>query len=116
MKVCGEHKEREQQREHVASSSISVQLQGKVERVVHIRYQQRSGRKGVTTVEGLSPKLDLKKLATRMKRKWSVGATLKEDTDEGTVMQLQGDLRRQVKVFLVEQGLVKKTHVRLHGD
>ena len=35
---------------------------------VHIRIQQRNGRKSITTVAGLSPELDLKKILRALKK------------------------------------------------
>jgi len=101
---------------HVATGEApSVALQRSAEDVLHIRYQQRSGRKGVTTVEGLPRTLDFKALATRMKRLWSTSAAVREHADKGTVIQIQGDRRREVSAFVVEQRLVRKAQVRVHG-
>ncbi|PPD74088.1 hypothetical protein GOBAR_DD28979 [Gossypium barbadense] len=53
---------------------------------VHIRIQQRNGRKNLTTVEEL-----------------------------GKIIQLQGDQRKKVAHFLVNAGIVKKEQIKIHG-
>merc|ERR1712013_610832 len=82
---------------------------------VHIRYTQRNGRKGVTTIVGLPQTIEFKPLATRMKKKWSTNATVFEDAQMGTIIQLQGDRRKEVGLFVVEEGFVLKAQVRVHG-
>jgi len=100
----------------VGVSSNAVQaLKRKAETAVHIRYQQRNGRKGVTTVAGLPSTIDFKPLATRMKRKWCTNATVMEDEEMGKVIQIQGDLRHEIGVFVVKEGFVEKAQVKVHG-
>jgi len=83
---------------------------------VHLSYQQRNGRKGVTMVVGLRSTLRFKKLVKAMKREWSTGATIVEDEKIGTVIQLQGDLRRVVGPFLSKLNIVETSQVTVHGD
>jgi len=83
---------------------------------VHIRYQQRSGRKGVTLVVGLRSTLRLKKLVNAMKREWATGATIVEHEKIGPIIQLQGDRRRVVGPFLSALNVVEASQVTVHGD
>merc|ERR1712087_252001 len=99
----------------VCRQNSEKELKGKTESMVHIRYQQRSGRKGVTTVAGLPRTIEFKPLAKRMKKKWSTNATLMDCEEMGMVIQLQGDLRHEIGVFVVKEGLVEKAQVRVHG-
>lgn len=82
---------------------------------VHIRFQQRSGRKGVTTVQGLNQRLDFDKLNKEFKKRWGCAGTIIQDKEAGIVIQLQGDQRDHLKEFLVEEKLTKVEHLRLHG-
>src|SRR5207244_5046435 len=71
---------------------------------VDIRVQQRNGKKCLTLVEGLSHELDLKRILSTMKKKFSTNGTLlKKDKDSSSqILQLQGDKRQDVCNFLVE--------------
>ncbi|EHB15985.1 Eukaryotic translation initiation factor 1 [Heterocephalus glaber] len=55
---------------------------------IHIRIQQRNGRKTLTTVQGI---------------------------EHGEVIQLQGDQRKNIRQFLVETGLAKDDQLEVHG-
>jgi len=72
------------------------------EAAVHIRVQQRNGRKSLTTVQGLPQKLDKKKILKALKKDFCCNGTVVEDNELGSVLQLQGDQRKNVSQFLVE--------------
>jgi len=82
---------------------------------VHIRIQQRNGRKSITTVAGLSPELDLKKILRALKKEFSCNGTVLEDEQEGQILQMQGDQRNNAAKFLTEQGICAKESVKVHG-
>ena len=69
--------------------------------IIHIRYQQRNGKKGLTLVEGLAKDLDLKKILKFMKKKLSTNGGLIGDP-ENLVVMVQGDKRENVRKFLVD--------------
>lgn len=77
---------------------------------IDIRLQQRNGRKTITLIEGLPESFDLKKLLTHFKKTFSTNGTI-----QGSVMQLQGDQRQNVKGFLVRNKLCEENEIRLHG-
>jgi len=81
---------------------------------IHIRIQQRNGRKTLTTLQGLSEEYDAKKLLKAFKKEFACNGTLVEDEKMGKVIQLQGDQRIKVLNFLVENGIEKST-VKVHG-
>jgi translation initiation factor 1 len=60
---------------------------------VHIRIQQRNGRKSLTTVQGLAIDLDLKKILKALKKTYSTNGTILIDEDGGEIIQLQGELQ-----------------------
>ncbi|MCJ1421738.1 Eukaryotic translation initiation factor eIF-1 [Xylographa parallela] len=85
---------------------------------IHIRIQQRNGRKTLTTVQGLPKIFDQKKILKVIKKKFACNGTIVVDTEMGEVIQLQGDQRKDVQEFLVDKkeglGLDAKT-IKVHG-
>lgn len=110
--------------------------------LVHIRIQQRSGRKTLTTVQGLSAEYDLKKIVrackkvgpsvsrdfsrtiqvTRVSRvvippvqEFACNGTVVEHAEYGEVLQLQGDQRENICQWLTKSGLAKPEQLKVHG-
>ncbi|XP_037357840.1 eukaryotic translation initiation factor 1-like [Talpa occidentalis] len=82
---------------------------------IHIRIQQRSGRKTVTTVQGITDDYDKKKPVKGFKKKFACNGTVIEHPDYGEVIQLQGDQHNNKCQFLVEPGLGKDDQLKAHG-
>lgn len=84
---------------------------------VHIRIQQRNGRKTLTTVQGLPKKFDQKKILKVIKKKFACNGTIVNDTEMGEVIQLQGDQRKDVQEFLIDkEGLeLDPKTIKVHG-
>ena len=82
---------------------------------VHIRVQQRNGRKCVTTVQGLADDLDLKKILKYVKKMFNTNGTVVKGDEMGDVIQLQGDQRKNIYRFLTEFNIVPKTQITEHG-
>ena len=59
------------------------------EGLVHIRIQQRNGRKTLTTVQGLSSEYDFKKIVKVAKKEFACNGTVVEHPEYGEVVQLQ---------------------------
>ncbi|OEL34984.1 Protein translation factor SUI1-like protein, partial [Dichanthelium oligosanthes] len=74
--------------------------------VVHLRTQQRNGRKSLTTVQGLNVAYNYAKILQDLKRELCCSGIAVEDEDLGNVVQLQGDHRKAVAAFLVKAGIV----------
>ena len=85
------------------------------EEKVHVRVQQRSGRKCITTVAGLADDLDIKRICKAFKKNFSCNGAVQKDEDVGEVIQLSGDQRTNVKSFLVDQEICLSDSVVLHG-
>ncbi|KNG47693.1 protein translation factor sui1 [Stemphylium lycopersici] len=85
---------------------------------IHIRIQQRNGRKTLTTVQGLPKKFDQKKILKVIKKKFACNGTVVADSEMGEVIQMQGDQRKDVQDFLTDKkeglGLDGKT-IKVHG-
>jgi len=81
---------------------------------IHIRIQQRNGRKTLTTLQGLPKQYDSKKLLKAFKKEFACNGTLVDDPEMGEVIQLQGDQRTKISTFLIENGIEKAT-IKVHG-
>ncbi|CAM9435854.1 unnamed protein product, partial [Heterosigma akashiwo] len=83
---------------------------------VHVRVQQRNGRKCISLIEGLADDLDLKKILKAMKKNFSCnGAITRDEETGGDVIQLSGDQRTNVKDFLEDNEIIHKGQIVLHG-
>jgi len=83
---------------------------------IHLRVQQRNGRKCITTVQGLSEQLDLKRMLRTFKKTFSCNGSIKPDRDtDGKVLQMSGDQRHGVKTFLTKEGIVPEDNIIIHG-
>lgn len=82
---------------------------------VHIRVQQRNGKKCLTTVQGLKKEFSYEKILKDLKKEFCCNGNVVRDKELGKIIQLQGDQRKNVSQFLVQAGLVKKDHIKLHG-
>ena len=82
---------------------------------VHIAYQQRNGRKGITTIVGLPSEINFKKLAQKIKKQFNVSATIKDDQERGKVIQTSGDTRREVAEYIVKLNIVEKDQITIRG-
>ncbi len=68
--------------------------------LIKIKVERRKGRREVTIIEGVDPKLfDLKSIVSELKSKLACGGTAKNGR-----IELQGDHRFRVKELLVEMG------------
>ncbi|XP_073311730.1 protein translation factor SUI1 homolog isoform X1 [Primulina huaijiensis] len=82
---------------------------------VHVRVQQRNGRKSLTTVQGLNKEFSYNKILKDLKKEFCCNGTVVQDPELGQVIQLQGDQRKNVSSFLIQAGIVKKEHIKIHG-
>ncbi|CAI9283535.1 unnamed protein product [Lactuca saligna] len=86
-----------------------------IKEYVHIRIQQRNGRKSLTTVQGLKKELSYEKILKDLKKEFCCNGTVVQDKELGKVIQLQGDQRKNVSAFLTRAGIVKKDQIKIHG-
>ncbi|KZV22398.1 hypothetical protein F511_19731 [Dorcoceras hygrometricum] len=82
---------------------------------VHIRIQQRNGKKSLTTVQGLKKEFSYEKILKDVKKEFCCNGNVVHDKELGKVIQLQGDQRKNVSQFLINAGLVKKDQIKIHG-
>ncbi|KAI7907996.1 translation initiation factor SUI1 [Cokeromyces recurvatus] len=82
---------------------------------IHLRIQQRNGRKTLTTLQGLPTQYDAKKILKTFKKLFACNGTIVEDEEHGDILQLTGDQRLKIAEFLVEEKIAKKTDIKIHG-
>ncbi|CAB9516592.1 Eukaryotic translation initiation factor 1b [Seminavis robusta] len=87
-----------------------------LEEKVHIRVQQRSGRKCITCISGLAESLDMKRICKAWKKNFNCNGSIQRDEDTGQrVIQLSGDQRIQVRTFLVDEQICRAKSIVMHG-
>jgi translation initiation factor SUI1 len=83
---------------------------------VHIRMQQISTSRRITTVSGLHEEYNVKKISAKLASHLNTSSTVKvDDKDNRRVIQLAGDQREQVRDFLIDQDLCDLDQIVIHG-
>ena len=86
---------------------------------IHIRIQQRTGRKHITIIEGLPMDLDLKKICSQMQKSFNCGGqVINKKDDKGylqNIIALTGDQRQKVYDFLLNEQITDKEYIKMHG-
>ena len=99
--------------------------------IIHIRIQQRNGKKTLTTVQvrstpplvhashfvlqGVGEEFDKKRLLREFKKTFACNGTVVEHQEYGEVIQLQGDQRVHVSEFLKANGICQSEQLKVHG-
>ena len=83
--------------------------------VIHIRVQQRNGRKMLTTVQGIEEKFDKRKLVKYIRKHYACSGTVITHSEYGQVLQFQGDQRANVQEFLLQIEMCGKGLIKIHG-
>jgi translation initiation factor 1 len=81
----------------------------------HIRLQQRNGRKSLTIIQGLNQKLNIDKITKILKKVFCCNGCIINDENLGKIIQLQGDQRENVIKFFLEEKIVSKKLLKIHG-
>jgi len=82
---------------------------------IHIRCQQRNGRKTITTVQGLPAEYDLKRILKTLKKDFGCNGHINKDAELGDILQFQGDQRSKVMEFLTTILQIDKKTIQVHG-
>ncbi|KAF9157326.1 Eukaryotic translation initiation factor eIF-1 [Actinomortierella ambigua] len=82
---------------------------------IHIRIQQRNGRKTLTTVQGLPAQYDQKRMLKIFKKDFACNGTLVDDEELGSVIQLQGDQRAKILGILTTEAGIDRKQIKVHG-
>ena len=82
---------------------------------VHLHFQKRNARQCLTSVRGLPDDLDMRKLTRHFKKAWCCNGTTTKHAEWGDIIQLQGDHRRDIFKFLIDEGISTKEEIKIHG-
>jgi translation initiation factor 1 len=82
---------------------------------VHIRMQQRNGKKVITIIQGLDAKIPRKDLIKKFKTMYACGGHIAQDEAFGEVIQLTGDQRLKVRDYLIANDMVEEHNIEIHG-
>ena len=82
---------------------------------VHIWLRQRTTRKYITDVQGLAKDLNLKKIMKYWRHEFHCSVTKKLNKNKQKIIRLQGDKREQVYEFLLNEKIIEKEHIKIHG-
>lgn len=77
---------------------------------IHVRIQQRNGRKNQTIVEGLAADVNLDKVCKAWRNSFHANGSV----SEGVVM-IQGDQRLGIKKWLIENNIAEEANIIIHG-
>jgi translation initiation factor 1 len=91
-----------------ATDPFATQETGRDNSKIHIRVQQRNGRKCITTVQGLAEDLDMKKT-------FQCNGCVNQDVELGEILQLSGDQRTNIRDFFVDQEVCFEDQIVIHG-
>ena len=80
---------------------------------IHLTYQQRNKRKGITIIEGLDNSIDLKAFVKNIKKQFCCSGTIKDDEEKGIIIQFQGDHRNEISAILKEKYNIED--IVIHG-
>lgn len=96
----------------------------KEEVIIHIRNQQRNGRKSITIIENLDKynegKLDLQKICKFLRKTFKCSSSIEKTKDQdGNIIKqtfkLSGDVRLDVKKYLVGSNICDEKCIKMHG-
>jgi translation initiation factor 1 len=82
---------------------------------IHVRLQQRNGKKTLTTIQGICEDYDLKKVTKSFKKEFACNGCVINHPEFGEVVQLQGDQRENVKKFLILTEMASEDIIKVHG-
>jgi|EP00341_Mesodinium_pulex_P002227 translation initiation factor 1 len=99
----------------LASDPFAAKDEGQDNSKIHVRVQQRNGRKCITTVAGLPDDLDLKKITRALKKTFQCNGTVHNDEESGEIVQLSGDQRTNIREFFVDQEICREDQIVIHG-
>ena len=66
--------------------------------------------------QGINPKINKKTILKECKKKFNCNGCLVQDPDLGEIIQLQGDQRKVVAQFLIDEKIAKKDVIKIHGS
>lgn len=83
---------------------------------IHIRNQQRNGRKSITSLSGLPATFNVQKILKAFKKELNCNGNIVDDEIHGRVIQIQGDKREEILRFLIDELEINKSRIKVHGS
>jgi translation initiation factor 1 len=83
--------------------------------IVTISVQKRNGRQCITTISGLAEDLDLPKIISYLKKKYSCNGSIIKDEQFGEIITLTGDQKENMYNFLIGEEINKKDEIIVKG-
>ena len=69
----------------------------------------------LTTASGITQEINFDKMLRAFKKNFCCNGTIVDDPELGKVVQLQGDQRKNIAQFLIDEEICKKEQVKVHG-
>ena len=82
---------------------------------IHVRVQQRNGKKCQTIITGIAEDLDTDKILKYLKKKYSCNGYITDDEKFGEVITLSGDQKENVYNFFIKEEIYKKDCIIIKG-
>jgi translation initiation factor SUI1 len=82
---------------------------------VIVSIQQRNARKSTTKIEGLSTKLDLKKIVKELQHIVQSSGSISDVEGHGRVILFQGDKRNVIIKYLIDNKYVQRENIKMMG-
>lgn len=82
---------------------------------IHIMTRKRNNRNFITIIKGINKDYDLKKILTNMKKTLNCNGAIIENKTHGKVIQLTGNHREELILFLENNDIAKRDDIKLHG-
>lgn len=111
-----EKKSKKEDKEGAGYASAPASGLGSVGDYIHIRNQQRNGRKSTTSLAGLPEDFNLKKILGAFKKQLNCNGNIVDDELHGKIIQIQGDKRVDIQEFLVNELKIPKDRIKVHGS
>lgn len=90
--------------------------ESKITEKIHIRIQQRNGRKSITIIENLPLYIeDLKSFTKYINKTYCCGGNINSKIEEKIVIQFQGDQRNNIQEILINKYNIPKINIVIHG-
>jgi translation initiation factor 1 len=83
--------------------------------IVTISVQKRNGRQCITNISGLAEDLDLPKIISYLKKKYSCNGSIIKDEQFGEIITLTGDQKENIYNFLIGEEINKKDEIIVKG-
>ena len=82
---------------------------------VTISVEKRNGKKCITNVIDMAEDLDLHKILSYLKKKYSCNGSIIKDENHGEVMSFTGDQKENIYNFLINEQIYKKEDIIIKG-